>query len=53
MDSFDPDEELITFDWDFDGDGKYEVVGEKKSKIQYTFKEVGNYKTKLKVVDEF
>ncbi len=46
--SSDPDNDLVEFRWDFDGDSKVDSHDEK---ITYTYEEVGVYKTSLTLID--
>ncbi len=47
-DSKDPDGRIISWEWDLDGDGQYDKEGEK---VSYTYEKVGEFKVKLRVVD--
>lgn len=51
--SYDIDEEDITFDWDFNGDGTYEEEGLTDLVFTHRFDKVGKYKTKLRVNDPY
>lgn len=46
--STDPDDDIIDYKWDFDGDGTFDAAGETAS---YTYNTVGNYNVSLTVVD--
>jgi len=46
--SKDPDGEIVEWEWDLNYDGQYEESGEK---ITHTFEKIGEYKVKLRVVD--
>lgn len=53
FESFDLDNEELTYEWDFDGDGVFEKTELKEHLVTHTFDKVGQYKTKLKVIDAF
>lgn len=46
--STDPDDNIVSYEWDFDGDGKIDDVGEG---AEYTYKETGTYEATLYVQD--
>ncbi|MFA5854898.1 MAG: PKD domain-containing protein [Candidatus Gracilibacteria bacterium] len=47
--SFDPDGEIVSYEWDFDGDGRYDdATGEE---ADYTFELEGKYNVSLRVTD--
>lgn len=46
--STDPDNNIIRYDWDFDGDGEADESGES---IEYTFRDLGTYEVTLQVTD--
>jgi len=46
--STDPDDDIVDYKWDFDGDGAFDSVGETTS---YSFNTPGNYNVSLVVVD--
>ncbi|MFA5792307.1 MAG: PKD domain-containing protein [Candidatus Gracilibacteria bacterium] len=47
--SYDPDGEITAYEWDFDGDGRYDDgEGEEAT---YTFEQEGNYSVTLRVTD--
>jgi PKD repeat protein len=46
--SNDPDDDIIDYQWDFDGDGVYDAAGET---VNHTFTTVGNYNATLVVID--
>jgi PKD repeat protein len=47
--SFDPDGEIVSYEWDFDEDGRYDdAVGEV---VSYEFTQEGNYEVSLRVTD--
>lgn len=46
--SQDLDQNIVSYDWDFDGDGYYDETG---SQVRHLFWEVGEFKTKLRVRD--
>ncbi|MFH0820177.1 MAG: PKD domain-containing protein [Candidatus Peregrinibacteria bacterium] len=41
-----------SLDWDFDGDGKYELTGPDNESPIYTFEKLGTYKVHLRIIDE-
>lgn len=47
-DSTDPNNDIVDYSWDFDGDGVADQAG---ANSEYTFREPGTYKTVLKVTD--
>lgn len=47
--SFDPDGEIVTYEWDFDGDGRFDdAEGEE---VEYEFTQEGTYEVTLRVTD--
>jgi PKD repeat protein len=46
--STDPDDDIIDYQWDFDGDDEIDASGET---VTYTFNEIGNYNVSLIVTD--
>ncbi len=47
--SFDPDGEIVSYEWDFDGDGRYDdAEGEV---VEYEFTQEGTYEVSLRVTD--
>lgn len=46
--STDPDDDIIDYKWDFDGDGTFDAAGETAS---YVYNNVGNYNVSLTVID--
>jgi len=52
--SYDPDQgDQITYSWDFNGDGQFEVVDSKDITTSYTYKKAGTFKVNLQVQDSF
>lgn len=51
--SFDPEGEPLLFDWDFDGDGVFDLKEEKNYIVEHTFEKKGKYKTKVRVSDPY
>jgi PKD repeat protein len=49
--SVDPDGKVVKYEWDFDGDGVFEISTEKPT-AQYTFTKTGEYKVALRVTDD-
>ncbi|KPA11161.1 surface layer protein [Candidatus Magnetomorum sp. HK-1] len=50
-DSQDADGQIVSYDWDFDGDGDYELSDNTTQSTMYSFVNPGLYKISLKVVD--
>ena len=50
-DSTDPDGSITTYEWDFDGDGSYEVSGQSPT-IVHTFEQAGTERVRLRVTGE-
>lgn len=47
--SFDPDGEIVSYEWDFDGDGRFDdAEGEE---VEYEFTQEGTYEVTLRVTD--
>lgn len=54
INSYDPDEgDHITYSWDFDGDGDFEIVDSDEATVTHEYLQVGDYKVKLQVKDGF
>ncbi len=51
LESYDPDGTIVTYEWDFDGDGTFDFATEVGLAV-YTFQFPGLYKTTLKVTDD-
>jgi len=52
--SYDPDQgDQITYSWDFDGDGQFDLVDTKDILVTHTYRRVGEYKVSLQVEDSF
>ncbi|MCS6936943.1 MAG: PKD domain-containing protein [Candidatus Bipolaricaulota bacterium] len=49
--SVDPDGKIVKYEWDFDGDGVFEVSTDKPT-VQHTFTKTGEYKVTLRVTDD-
>ncbi|MBU0727698.1 PKD domain-containing protein [Patescibacteria group bacterium] len=43
---------VASLDWDFDGDGRYELEGPDNLAPSYTFERIGTYNVHLRVVDQ-
>lgn len=43
---------IQSLDWDFDGDGTYELTGEKNIRPRHTFEQIGTFAVHLRIVDE-
>ncbi len=46
--SFDPDGDIILYEWDFDGDGRFDTEGET---AEYEYNQEGTYEVTLRVTD--
>ena len=46
------DVKIQSFDWDFDGDGQYDLTGKDNLRPRYTFEQIGVYNVHLRMVDE-
>jgi len=42
---------IQSMDWDFDGDGEYELTGKDNLRPRYTFEQIGIYNVYLRIVD--
>ncbi|MBT3349322.1 PKD domain-containing protein [bacterium] len=47
--SVDPDGSIVTYEWDLDGDGTFEISGPEQLTVQKTFSLVGDYSVRLRV----
>jgi hypothetical protein len=45
----DPDGKIVKWEWDLDGDGKYDLASTENGKFQYTFGKEGAFKLMLRV----
>jgi hypothetical protein len=45
----DPDGKIVKWEWDLDGDGKYDLISAANGKFQYTFSKEGVFPLKLRV----
>jgi hypothetical protein len=45
----DPDGQIVKWEWDLDGDGKYDLISAANGKFQYTFSKEGVFPLKLRV----
>jgi hypothetical protein len=45
----DPDGKIVKWEWDLDGDGKYDLVSSQNGKFQYTFSKEGSFQLVLRV----
>jgi PKD repeat protein len=50
-DSYDPNEDALTFEWDWDGDGVYDFDGAATSTAAHTYDQPGSYTVGLRVTD--
>ncbi len=51
-DSVDPDGDIVQYEWDFDGDGEYEIRGADKVEVEHTFTKIGDTKVSLRVTGQ-
>ena len=52
--SYDPDQgDQISYSWDFDGDGQFEIVDSSEAEVYHTYKRKGEYKASLQVMDSY
>lgn len=52
--SYDPDQgDKVTYSWDFNGDGQFEIVDSEDVTASYTYNRTGDYKVTLQVTDSF
>jgi len=49
--SSDPDNDIVTYEWDFDGDGKYDFSTDREETTTHTYKKAGLYLASFKVTD--
>ena len=49
--AYDTDGEIVSFEWDADGDGKYDTFCKNCGKDSYIFEKKGTYTAKFKVID--
>lgn len=45
----DPDGAIVKWEWDLDGDGKYDVASKKDGRVKYTFARKGTFSLNLRV----
>ncbi len=50
--SYDPDGEIVKYEWDWEGDGVYDSASSSDPTTQFTFELVGVYNPKLRVTDD-
>ena len=43
---------LQSLDWDFNGDGKYDIEGPDNLRPRYTFEQIGTYNVHLRIIDQ-
>ena len=48
----DPDNDVTTFMWDFDGDGEYDLTLNEPENVSWTYTEEGVFAARLKIIDE-
>jgi PKD repeat protein len=48
----DPDGKIVKWEWDLDGDGKYDLTSAKDGKFKYTFAKLGVFKLVLRITTE-
>ncbi|QQR84004.1 PKD domain-containing protein [Candidatus Peregrinibacteria bacterium] len=52
--SYDPDEgDRISYSWDFNNDGDFELVGVSDTAVEHTYDRPGTYRVRLQVEDSF
>jgi hypothetical protein len=49
--SSDPDNDIVTYEWDFDGDGKYDFSTDREETTTHTYKKAGTYLASFRVTD--
>jgi len=49
--SYDPDGEIVLYEWDFQGDGAFDFSSETETHAEYTFTAPASYSAKLRVTD--
>jgi len=49
----DPNSDPFTIDWDFDGDGNWDLVDQESVPVEYHFENWGNYNIRMKAVDMY
>lgn len=49
--SEDPEGKIATYEWDFDGDGKFEKEFENEIKPTYTYEKIGTYEATLRITN--
>ncbi len=47
--AFDPDGQIIRYEWDFDGDGQYEMTGQDLVSVERELTAIGDYEVTLRV----
>jgi hypothetical protein len=47
----DPDNDIVTYEWDFDGDGKYDFTTDREETTTHTYKKAGTYLATFRVTD--
>jgi hypothetical protein len=45
----DPDGKIVKWEWDLNGDGKYDLASAENGRFQYTFSKVGTFNMVLRV----
>ncbi len=49
--SSDPDNDIVTYEWDFDGDGKYDFSTDREETTTHSYKKAGVYLASFRVTD--
>ena len=50
--SYDPDGRIVLWQWDFDGDGRFDFASDRVGNATHTYAEVGKYAAVLRVTDD-
>lgn len=50
--SYDPDGRIVLWQWDFDGDGRFDFASDRGGNATHTYAEVGKYAAVLRVTDD-
>jgi len=47
----DPDNDIVSYEWDFDGDGKYDFSTDREEATTHTYRKAGTYLASFRVTD--